>query len=86
MTNRTYKVNGETFTMTDEENAVRDAEEAVHEAAKPMEDWKEAMSASDGVLPRWGEDILDGMPDKSGVPIITLYRLQSKKDLRASKP
>jgi len=84
--NRTYKVNGETFTMTDEENAARDAEEAAVAAAKPMNDWKEAINASDGVLPRWGEDILDGMADKSGVPQITLDKLQAKKDLRATKP
>jgi hypothetical protein len=84
--NRTYKVNGETLTMTDKENAARDAEEAAHAAAKPMNDWQEAMGMSDGTLPRYVEDILDGMADKSSVPQITLDKLQAKKDLRATKP
>ena len=44
------------------------------------------MGMSDGTLPRFAEDILDGMPDKSGVAQITLDRLQAKKDLRATKP
>ena len=83
--NRTYKVNGESFTMTDEENAARDAEEAVHNAARPMNVWKEAMNMSDGTLPRYVEDILDGM-DKSSVPQITLDKLQAKKDLRGERP
>jgi len=58
---------------------------AVTAAAKPMTDWTHAMVMSDGKLPRWGEDILDGM-DKSGVAQISLDRLQAKKDLRATKP
>ena len=86
MTNRTYKVNGETFTMTDEENAARDAEEAAHAAVKPMNDWKESMGMSDGTLPRYVEAILDSIADKSGVAQITLDKLQAKKDLRATKP
>ena len=52
----------------------------------PMETWKTQMVGSDRNLPRYAEDILDGIADKTGVPVITLYRLQSKKDLRASKP
>ena len=49
--------------------------------------WVEKMARSDStLLPRYAEDILDGMADKSGVPIATLYRLQTKKDLRKTKP
>ena len=52
-----------------------------------LENWVEEMARSDTVLlPRMMEDILDGMPDKSGVPQITLDKLQAKKDLRATKP
>ena len=53
---------------------------------KAMNDWKEAIAGTDGDMPRWGEDILDGMADKSGVAQITLDKLQAKKDLRATKP
>ena len=49
--------------------------------------WTEKMGRSDRtLLPRAMEDMLDGMPDKSGVAQITLDRLQAKKDLRATKP
>ena len=49
-------------------------------------DWQSSMVNTDITMPRIAEDILDGMADKSGIPIITLYRLQAKKDLRESKP
>jgi hypothetical protein len=53
-----------------------------------LEIWEEAMETADREhsLPRYAEDILDGMADKSGVAQITLDRLQSKKELRATKP
>ena len=79
-------VNGIKVMFTAEEEAFRDAEEAANEAAKPMENWKEAMGMSDGTLPRFAEDILDTMSNKSSVPQITLDRLQAKKDIRATKP
>jgi hypothetical protein len=47
--------------------------------------WENSMHYSDLTLPRYAEDILDGM-DKSGVAQISLDRLQAKKDLRATKP
>ena len=71
--------------FTAEEETARDVEELAWANAKPMEDWKFAMKASDNILPRWGEDILDGM-DKSGLAQISLDRLQAKKDLRGTKP
>jgi len=51
-----------------------------------LENWVEDMARSDAILPRYAEDILDGMADKSGVAQISLDRLQEKKDLRATKP
>jgi hypothetical protein len=53
-----------------------------------MEAWQEDMEAADREhsLPRYAEDILDGMADKSGVAQITLDRLQAKKDKRSEKP
>jgi hypothetical protein len=48
--------------------------------------WYNDISKLDRDMPRSLEDMLDGMPDKSGVAQITLDRLQTKKDLRATKP
>jgi len=59
---------------------------AEYDALQGMRDWKDAMQKTDSFLPRFAEDILDGMADKSGVAQITLDRLQSKKELRATKP
>tara|TARA_R100001244_G_scaffold115853_1_gene85963 strand:- start:82 stop:336 length:255 start_codon:yes stop_codon:yes gene_type:complete len=77
--------NGIKVMFTAEEEAFRDAEEAQELANRPMEKWKEAIQATDSSMPRYAEDILDGM-DKSGVAQILLDRLQSKKELRATKP
>jgi hypothetical protein len=71
--------------FTTEEEIARDAEELAVANAKPMEDWKASMQETDSSMPRYAEDILDGM-DKSGVAQITLDRLQSKKDLRGERP
>ena len=83
---RHHMVNGEKVMFTAEEEIARDAEELAWANAKPMNDWKEVMSASDSGMSRVNEDILDGMADKSGVAQITLDKLQAKKDLRATKP
>jgi hypothetical protein len=50
------------------------------------DEWKVSMQKTDPGMPRYAEDILDGMPDKSGVAQITLDRLQEKKTLRETKP
>ena len=52
----------------------------------PYQRWHNDISKLDKDMPRTMEDILDGMADKSGVAQISLDRLQSKKDLRATKP
>ena len=52
----------------------------------PYQHWHNDISKLDKDMPRSLEDMLDGMPDKSGVAQITLDRLQSKKELRATKP
>ena len=53
---------------------------------KTMSDWKGSIEATDSGMPRVVEDILDGMPDKSGVAQITLDRLQAKKNKRGERP
>jgi hypothetical protein len=53
----------------------------------PLMKWHDDMAKADKtMMPRYAEDILDGMADKSGVNQISLDRLQTKKDLRATKP
>ena len=79
-------VNGVKVDFTQEEEIARDAEELAWANEKPMNDWKSSMQETDSGMSRTMEDILDGMPDKSGVAQITLDKLQVKKDLRATKP
>ena len=53
----------------------------------PLEKWKEDMQRADNdLMPRYAEDILDGMPNKLSVAKITLDRLQAKKDKRGERP
>lgn len=72
-------------------SADRQVARELEEANAPVPDskamfiWKKAMMRSDKNMPRYAEDILDGM-DKSSVPQASLDRLQSKKELRATKP
>ena len=72
--------------FTAEEEAFRDSEEAQELIDRPMNVWKADMQRADNdLMPRYAEDILDGM-DKSGVAQITLDRLQEKQALRQTKP
>ena len=83
---RHHMINGVKVDFTAEEETARDAEELEWANAKPMNDWKASMQETDSGMPRYVEDILDTMSNKSSVPQITLDRLQAKKDLRATKP
>ena len=61
--------------------------DAMRESAlTPTQLWERDIKSLDKFMPRWGEDILDTMSNKSSVPQITLDKLQAKKDLRATKP
>ena len=77
---------GVELVLTPEEEAARDVEEQEWADAQPMNDWLENMATTDHGMPRYAEDILDSIADKSGVAQITLDKLQAKKDLRATKP
>ena len=83
---RHHMVNNIKVPFTAEEETQRDAEELAWANAKPMNDWMSSMQGTDFYMPRYAEDILDGMANKLSVPQITLDRLQAKKDLRATKP
>ena len=52
----------------------------------PLQIWYDEIALLDKDMPRSLEDMLDGMPDKSGVNQITLDRLQAKKDKRGERP
>ena len=54
--------------------------------ATPYQRWHNEISKLDKDMPRSLEDVLNGMPNKLSVAKITLDRLQTKKDLRATKP
>ena len=56
------------------------------DSTTPYQRWHNDISKLDKDMPRSLEDMLEGMPDKSGVAQITLDRLQTKKDLRATQP
>jgi hypothetical protein len=64
-----------------------DYEDTQTVGGRPMINWRVTMKESDtALLPRYAEDILDGMPNKLSVAKTTLDRLQAKKILRETKP
>ena len=63
---------------TDDELAVYKKE---YEAQILTMEWKEKMVESDGPLPRWGEDLVDGVISSQ-----TQKLADDKKVLRATKP
>jgi len=54
---------------------------AEYEAQIPTMEWKEKMAMSDGPLPRWAEDLVDG-----AISSQTQKLADDKKLLRATKP
>jgi hypothetical protein len=85
---RTYKINGETFTMTQAENDDRDAEELAYSTAKPMNDWTQSMGEQDEIISRVEEDILGGMnpSDYANVSQFTKDKLAAKQLKRSQRP
>ena len=83
---RFKQVDGIKVQLTSQEEADLDTATQAGIAAKPLQVWHDDMVKTDSQMPRAMEDMLDGMPDKSGVAQITLDKLQAKKDLRATKP
>ena len=84
---RFKSVNGELVQLTAEEETARDVEEAAALAAKPLDDWKAAMSATDGV-PRTLEDIYDVLTteQQAALATTTADKIAAKKTLRGQKP
>tara|TARA_Y100001951_G_C11222655_1_gene229724 strand:- start:358 stop:600 length:243 start_codon:yes stop_codon:yes gene_type:complete len=79
-------LDGVKIMFTPEEEIARDIEEAKDLAERPMRKWLGEIADTDAGMPRYAEDILDGIADKSGINQITLDRLQAKKDKRGEKP
>jgi hypothetical protein len=74
--------------FTAQEETDRDAEEAAAALSKPMDDWSQAMQENDHVLPRYVEDVYDGMnpSDQANVSQVTKDKVAAKKTLRGQRP
>lgn len=88
-------VNGQIVPMTEAEIAARQAEEAAWLAEKPMKEWQARMAATDSKVPRYIEDLIDGVQSalqSSGValsahiPDALLTAYVEKKTIRNQKP
>lgn len=88
-------VNGERVELTEAEidecmarEEAHNAQVAAEAAAKPMNDWLEAMAESDKSMTRVEEDILEALDDatKQRVNQEVHDKLAAKKALRADKP
>ena len=82
---RHHMINNVKVLFTAEEETARDAEELAWTNARPMEDWKEVMLASDSDMPRYLEDLITDNPS------FTIHenmktRYDEKVSLRATKP
>jgi len=58
------------------------------EATVPMNNWLVEMSISDGILPRWGEDLYDALNpvDQANASRATKDKVAAKKLLRSQRP
>jgi len=74
------------FTQAEED--AQDAKDAAELAAKPLRQWNRDMRISDSTLPRWGEDLYDGLnpADQANVSQEAKDLVAAKKALRATKP
>lgn len=88
-------VNGEIVPMTAEEIAARQAEEAVYLAEKPFKDWQSRMAETDAKIPRYVEDLIDGVQSAlaaagvslaAHIPDTLLNAYAEKKSIRNQKP
>lgn len=95
MTRYVKNVCGEEVEMTAEEIAARQAEEAAYEAAKPLAQWQARMAATDAKVPRYVEDLIDGVQSalqatgvslSNHIPDALLTAYTQKKELRNQKP
>jgi len=56
-------------------------DDMIASAVTPLQKWKNKMAESDGPLPRWAEDLIDG-----AISSQTQKLADDKKALRATKP
>jgi hypothetical protein len=88
-------VNGEVVPMTAQEIAERQAEEAAWLAEKPEKEWQARMAATDAKIPRYVEDLIDGVQSalqasgvtlSNHVPDALMTAYAEKKTIRSQKP
>ena len=82
---RFHKINGERVQFTPEEETARDAEELAWANAKPMNDWKESISALDPGMPRFLEDLITSNASLV-IPTEMKERYDAKIKIRGEKP
>jgi hypothetical protein len=78
-------INNVKVPFTAQEEIDKDAEELAWTNARPMNNWKEALSALDSGMPRYLEDIFN-RDGTDGLPQVLIDKYNIKKDLRATKP
>ena len=71
--------------FTQEEETARDAEELAWANAKPMNDWKESISALDPGMPRFLEDLITSNASLV-IPTEMKERYDAKIKIRGEKP
>jgi hypothetical protein len=71
-----------------ETQPTQDEIDSVDDSPYAMDGWNEAMVSSDGILPRWGEDLYDALNpvDQANASRATKDKVAAKKLLRSQRP
>ena len=82
------KVYDRTETVLVEGNPVQNHIYRDKTAAELEVDWQAEIRATDALLPRWAEDIIDALdaPVRARIALDTLSKYNTKKDVRNRKP
>lgn len=85
MSNVYQIVNGKKIKLTDVELSERVFEYNSNLDKEIMENWSVQIEATDAVLPRWAEDIIDVIGTEN-LAIQTVDKYLLKKEIRSKKP
>ena len=68
--------------------ALQDTWTAEYEAGAALRRWKVEMAESDALIPRWAEDLYDGLAleTRDGISAVTKNKIVQKKAKRESRP
>ena len=77
-----------TTTWVDAVNAIKSQFPTPHAGPSALEVWKQDMVASDALLPRWAEDLYDGLAleTRDGISAVTKNKIVQKKAKRELRP